>query len=273
MSRRLRNLYRRLIRISSISGDDDLDLTHDSRNIPMRLLVVEDDTRLADQLRRGFKAESYAVDCVGTAEDARWLATENDYDAVVLDIGLPDGDGYALCADLREAGRWSPIVMLTARQAVPDRVRGLDVGADDYVLKPFSFTELSARIRALIRRGAHERPAVVRVRALELDRAQRTVRVGGRPIALSAREFALLELLMRRAGEVLTRAEIIEHVWDWAYDGTSNVVDWYVMTLRQRLGTGPDIPRIETVRGVGYTIRSDGTGGDVESVVGSLWFG
>jgi two-component system, OmpR family, response regulator len=236
--------------------------------VAMRLLVVEDDMRLADQLRRGFKAESYAVDCTATAEEARWLATENDYDAVVLDIGLPDGDGFALCADLRSAGRWSPIVMLTARHAVPDRVRGLDVGADDYVLKPFSFSELSARIRALVRRGAHERPAVVGVGALELDRAQRIVRLSGRPVTLSVREFAVLELLMRRAGEVLTRTEIIEHVWDWAYDGTSNVVDWYVMNLRQRLGTAPGTPQIETVRGVGYTIRPDGSDGDGMPVVG-----
>ena len=222
----------------------------------MRILVVEDDARLADQLRRGFRSEGYAVDCTGTAEDGRWLATENDYDSVILDIGLPDGNGIDLCADLRSAGRWSPIVMLTARDAVTDRVRGLDVGADDYVLKPFSFAELSARIRALIRRGVHERPAVLRIDALELDRAQRTVRLHGRPVTLSIREFALLELFMRRADQVLTRAEIIEHVWDWAYDGTSNVVDWYVMTLRQHLGKDDATPRIETVRGVGYVLRS-----------------
>jgi DNA-binding response OmpR family regulator len=224
----------------------------------MRILVVEDDARLADQLRRGLKAEGYAVDCAGTAEDASWLSAENDYDAVVLDIGLPDGDGFSLCAALRSAGTWSPIVMLTARHAVPDRVRGLDVGADDYVLKPFSFAELSARIRALIRRGARERPAVVRVGALALDPAQRVIRLRDGPITLSLREFALLELFMRRADEVLTRAEIIEHVWDWAYDGASNVVDWYVMALRQRLGKGPGAPVIETVRGVGYVLRSEG---------------
>ena len=216
----------------------------------MRLLVIEDDTRLADQLRRGFRAEGYAVDCTATAEDARWLATENDYDAVILDIGLPDGDGFTLCADLRSTGRWSPIVMLTARNAVSDRVRGLDVGADDYVLKPFSFTELAARIRALIRRGAPQRPPIVRVGALESNGMLC-------PIELSVREFALLELLMRRANEVLTRTEIIEHVWDWAYDGTSNVVDWHVMTLRQRLGREPGDPRNETVRGVGYVLRTE----------------
>jgi len=221
----------------------------------MRLLVVEDDARLADQLRRGLKADGYAVDCCGTAEEARWLATENDYDAVILDIGLPDGDGFAVCADLRAAGRWAPILMLTARDGVPDRVRGLDVGADDYVLKPFSFSELSARIRALVRRGATERPTIIRVGNLELDRARRSVHLDGRPVMLSLREFAILELLMRRADEVLTRAEIIEHVWDWAYDGTSNVVDWNVMTLRQHLRNTGDGPRIETVRGVGYVLR------------------
>ena len=221
----------------------------------MRLLVVEDDTRLADQLRRGLKADGYAVDTTGTAQEARWFATENDYDAVILDIGLPDGDGFTLCEQLRAVGRWSPILMLTARDAVEDRVRGLDVGADDYVLKPFAFTELSARVRALVRRGAPERPPVLRVGPLELDRARRSVRLAGRPISLSVREFALLELLMRRRDEVLTRAEIIEHVWDWAYDGTSNVVDWYVMMLRQRLAKGRGAARIETVRGVGYVLR------------------
>lgn len=147
--------------------------------------------------------------------------------------------------------------MLTARDAVPDRVRGLDVGADDYLLKPFAFSELSARIRALVRRGAPERPAIVRVGDLELDRARRAVRLAGRPVLLSVREFGLLELLMRRADEVLTRAEIIEHIWDWAYDGTSNVVDWTVMNLRQHLRDAPRGPWIETVRGVGYALRHD----------------
>jgi two-component system OmpR family response regulator len=221
----------------------------------MRLLVVEDDERLAEQLRRGMKAEGYAVDRTGTAEEARWLATENGYDAIVLDIGLPDGDGLALCAELRRAERWAPIVILTARDAVPDRVRGLDAGADDYVLKPFSFTELAARIRALLRRGAHERPTIIRVGSLELDPARRVVHCAGQRITLSVREFALLDLLMRRADEVLTRTEILEHVWDWAYDGTSNVVDWNVMAVRQRLGAAPGAPRIETVRGVGYVLR------------------
>jgi len=246
VSHAFRNLYRGPIRISSGPRD---------HGRVMRLLVVEDDARLADQLRRGLKADGYAIDVCASATDARWFASENDYDAVILDIGLPDGDGFGVCEDLRRAERWAPILMLTARDAVADRVRGLDVGADDYVLKPFSFSELSARIRALIRRGAPERPATVRVGSLELNRARRTVHVAGRRVDLSVREFALLELLMRRADDVLTRAEIIEHVWDWAYDGSSNIVDWYVMTLRHRLADEASAPRIETVRGVGYVLR------------------
>ena len=228
----------------------------DWEEFPLRLLVIEDDPDLNRQLATALTDAGYVVDRAFDGEEGHYLGETEPYDAVILDIGLPDGNGIDLCADLRSAGRWSPIVMLTARDAVTDRVRGLDVGADDYVLKPFSFAELSARIRALIRRGVHERPAVMRIDALELDRAQRTVRLHGRPVALSIREFALLELFMRRADQVLTRAEIIEHVWDWAYDGTSNVVDWYVMTLRQHLGKDDATPRIETVRGVGYVLRS-----------------
>jgi two-component system OmpR family response regulator len=221
----------------------------------MRLLLVEDDPRLVEQLHRGLKADGYAVDACGACEEALWLGTENDYDAAIVDIGLPDGDGFGLCAALRIAGRWFPILMLTARSSVEDRVRGLDAGADDYVLKPFSFSELSARIRALTRRGAPERPAVVRVGSLELDRARRSVRLSGVPVELSVREFALLEELMRHPDEVLTRTRITEHVWDWAWDGSSNVVDWYVMGLRRRLAADPAGPRIETVRGVGYVLR------------------
>jgi two-component system OmpR family response regulator len=222
----------------------------------MRLLLVEDDDRLSDLLQRGLKAQGYAVDGVATAEDARWLATENDYDGLVLDIGLPDDDGYRVCADLRTAGRWMPILMLTARITVADRVRGLDVGADDYLIKPFAFAELSARVRALVRRGGQARPTVVRVGSLELDPARHQVSVAGRPLELSAREFAVLELFARRADDVLTRTEIIGHVWDWAYDGSSNIVDVYVRLVRRHLGDGPGIPSIDTVRGVGYRLRT-----------------
>ena len=222
----------------------------------MRLLVVEDDDRLSDLLQRGLKAQGYAVDGVATAEDARWLATENDYDGLVLDIGLPDDDGYRVCADLRTAGRWMPILMLTARITVADRVRGLDVGADDYLIKPFAFAELSARVRALVRRGGQARPTVVRVGTLELDPARHQASVAGRPLELSAREFAVLELFARRADDVLTRTEIIGHVWDWAYDGSSNIVDVYVRLVRRHLGHGPGVPAIETIRGVGYRLRT-----------------
>ncbi len=220
----------------------------------MRLLVVEDEVRMADLLRRGLMAEGYAVDVVGTAEDGRFMGRENDYDAIVMDVNLPDGDGFSVCRDLRADGRWSPLIVLTAREAVNDRVRGLDVGADDYLVKPFSFAELAARLRALVRRGAIPRPSHVRVGIVDLDPAGHTVSIGGSPMTLTAREYSLLELLLRRAGETLPRTEIIEHVWDWAYDGTSNVVDVYVGYLRSKLGAGRGIPTIETIRGVGYRL-------------------
>ena len=221
----------------------------------MRLLVVEDDVRMAGLLRRGLTAEGYAVDVVGTAEDGRFMGSENDYDAIVMDVNLPDGDGFGVCHDLREAGCWSPLIVLTAREAVNDRVRGLDVGADDYLVKPFSFAELAARLRALVRRGrrasSKSRPGG---RWLTSIRQATPCRSRGRPMTLTAREYSLLELLLRRAGQTLPRTEIIEHVWDWAYDGSSNVIDVYVGYLRAKLGSGPGIPVIETVRGVGYRL-------------------
>ena len=221
----------------------------------MRLLLVEDDTRLAGLLLRGLRAEGYAVDVAATAEEARWLATENPFDVLIFDVMLPDGDGFALCQELRQAGNWTPVLMLTARDSVNDRVRGLDAGADDYLVKPHSFAELAARVRALVRRGRPERPAVLSVGSLSLDPATHGVRVDGQPVAVSAKEFALLELFMRQADRVLSRSEILDHVWDWAYDGTSNVIDVYVRYLRQKIGEGPGVPRIETVRGVGYSLR------------------
>jgi two-component system, OmpR family, response regulator len=222
----------------------------------MRLLLLEDDARLAELLRRGLQAEGHAVDLAATIEDGRWLATENPYDVLVFDVMLPDGDGFSLCAELRRAGNWAPVLMLTARDAVVDRVRGLDVGADDYVVKPFEFAELTARLRALARRGAPERPTILEAGTLTIDPAARTVEVDGRPLSLSPREYALLELFVRRAGDVLTRTEIIDRVWDWAYDGTSNVVDVYVRYLRTKLADHPSAPRIETARGVGYVLRA-----------------
>ena len=222
----------------------------------MRLLLLEDDIRLAGLLRRGLQAEGHAVDTAASVEDGRWLATENPYDVLVFDVMLPDGDGFALCAEIRRAGIWTPVLMLTARDAVSDRVRGLDVGADDYLMKPFAFAELAARLRALVRRGAPERPTILAAGALTIDPAARAVEVDGRPVSLSPREYSLLELFVRRAGDVLTRTEIIERVWDWAYDGTSNVVDVYVRYLRAKLAAHPSAPRIETARGVGYVLRA-----------------
>ena len=221
----------------------------------MRLLLVEDDTRLAGLLLRGLRAEGYAVDVAGTVEEARWLATENPFDVLIFDVMLPDGDGFTLCQELRQAGNWTPVLMLTARDSVNDRVRGLDAGADDYLVKPHSFAELATRVRALVRRGRAERPAVLSVGNLVLDPATHDVRVDGRPVTVSAKEFALLELFMRQTDRVLSRPEILDHVWDWAYDGTSNVIDVYVRYLRQKIGEGPGVPRIETVRGVGYALR------------------
>ncbi len=221
----------------------------------MRLLLVEDDTRLAGLLLRGLRAEGYAVDVANTAEEARWLATENPFDVLIFDVMLPDGDGFTLCQELRQAGNWTPVLMLTARDSVNDRVRGLDAGADDYLVKPHSFAELAARVRALMRRGRPERPAVLSVGTLVLDPATHDVRVDGRQVTVSAKEFSLLELFMRQSDRVLTRSEILDHVWDWAYDGTSNVIDVYVRYLRQKIGEGPGVPRIETVRGVGYALR------------------
>jgi two-component system OmpR family response regulator len=220
----------------------------------MRILVVEDVVKLANVLRRGLTEEGYAVDVANNGQDGVWLATENPYDAIVLDVMLPDTDGFEVCRTLRESGRWAPVLMLTAKDAVTDRVRGLDAGADDYLTKPFSFDELLARIRALLRRGPTERPTVLRAGDLEMDPAKRRVSRGDVEIELTPREFSLLECFMRAPGEVLSRTKLIEHVWDFAYDGDSNVVDVYVRYLRQKLGRST----IETVRGAGYRLGTNG---------------
>ncbi|HEU4355227.1 MAG TPA: response regulator transcription factor [Actinomycetota bacterium] len=225
----------------------------------MRVLVVEDEVKMAGLLKRALEEEGYAVDVAGRGEDALWFGAENPYDAIVLDVMLPDLDGFEVSRRLREAGRWSPVLMLTARDAVADRVAGLDAGADDYLTKPFSFAELLARLRALVRRGAAERPAVLRVGDLTLDPARRTVTRDGTSIDLTAREFALLEYLMRHAGEVLSRTQLIEHVWDFAYDGDSNVVDVYVGYLRNKVDRPFGRDSIRTVRGAGYRLE-DGDG-------------
>ena len=222
----------------------------------MKILVLEDDVRLSGLMVRGLHREGHAVDLAPTVEDARWFAAESKYDAHVLDVMLPDGDGFALCAEWRAAGDWTPVLMLTARDAVADRVRGLDVGADDYLVKPFAFAELFARLRALARRGPNERPTSLTCGDLNLDPATHLVSVDGTPITIVGREFALLEFFLRHQDDVLTRSRIIDEVWDWAFEGTPRIIDVYVRALRNHLGGGAWTPRIDTVRGVGYVLRT-----------------
>jgi two-component system OmpR family response regulator len=226
----------------------------------MRVLVVEDEAPMADLLKRGLEEERFAVDVAATAEDAVWLATENPYDLILLDVMLPDGDGFGVCRRVREAGQWAPVLVLTARDAVPDRVRGLDVGADDYLTKPFAFSELMARVRALVRRGARERPSILVVGELRLDPASKTVHLADRTIELTPKEFALLEYFMRHPGEVLSRTQLLEHVWDFAYEGDSNVIEVYVRYLREKVDRPFGRRSLETVRGMGYRLRDEGSG-------------
>jgi two-component system OmpR family response regulator len=226
------------------------------RRSTLRVLVVEDETRMAALLRRGLQEEGYAVDVAPDGAEGLWLGTENDYDVVVLDGMLPGLDGFEVCQQLRAKGRWAPVLMLTARDGLTHRIRGLDAGADDYLVKPFAFSELAARLRALVRRGAHERPTVLVVGDLVLDPASRRVSRGGDAIELTAKEFALLELLMRHPGNVLSRTRILDHVWDFAYDPMSNVVDQYVAYLRRKIDKPYGRDDIETVRGAGYRLRT-----------------
>jgi len=223
----------------------------------VRVLVVEDELRMAALLKRGLQEDGYAVDVASTGPDAIWQATEFAYDAVLLDLMLPGLDGIEVCRQLRGAGRWVPVLMLTARDAVEDRVRGLDAGADDYLTKPFSFAELSARVRAMIRRGAIERPTELQVADLRLESATRRAWRGEAELRLSAKEFALLELFLRHPDEVLTRTRILEHVWDFAYEGGSNVVDQYVLYLRRKIDRPFGVDQLETVRGAGYRLRGE----------------
>jgi len=213
---------------------------------------------MAALIRRGMQEEGIAVDVTERGEDALWMAGSTEYDAIVLDVMLPGIDGFETCRRLRGDGVWAPVVMLTARDAVEDRVAGLDGGADDYVTKPFSFAELLARLRALVRRGPVERPVQLEVDDLRLDPATRQVWRGGEEISLSPKEFALLEVFMRRPGEVLSRLQLLEHAWDYAYENRSNVVDVYVRYLRQKVDRPFGVASIETVRGAGYRMRRRG---------------
>jgi two-component system, OmpR family, response regulator len=224
----------------------------------MRILVVEDELKMAALLRRGLAEEGHAVDVAATGDDGVWMAQTAEYDAIVLDLMLPGLDGVSVCRRWRENGIWAPVLMLTARDAVEDRVAGLDAGADDYLRKPFSFAELLARLRALARRGTPERPIVLEVGDLRLDPASRQVWRAETEIALSAKEFALLETFMRRPGDVLSRLQLIEHAWDYAYETRSNVVDVYVRYLREKIDRPFGRCSLETVRGAGYRLRKDG---------------
>lgn len=221
----------------------------------MRVLVVEDEIRMAALLKRALAEEGHAVDIAADGPEGLWLATENTYGAIVLDVMLPGLDGFEVCRRLRAAGTWVPVLMLTARDSVQDRVRGLDAGADDYLVKPFSLLELAARLRALARRDDRSRPVVLAEGDLQLDPATKQAWRGQTELHLSPKEFALLELFLRHAGRVLSRSQIIEAVWDFAYDGGSNVVDQYVKYLRRKIDTPFGRHDLETVRGMGYRLR------------------
>ncbi len=223
----------------------------------MRILVVEDEKKLANLLARGLREEGYAADLADRGEEALWMAHAVSYDAIVLDVMLPGLDGFAVCRRLRQEGVWSPVLMLTARDEVDDRVVGLDAGADDYLTKPFSFEELLARLRSLTRRAPVERPPVLAVGGLRLDPAAHRAWRGEAELDLSAKEFALLELFMRRPGAVLTRGRLLEGAWDIAFESRSNVVDVYVRYLREKIDRPFGCDSIETVRGVGYRLKAD----------------
>jgi two-component system OmpR family response regulator len=223
----------------------------------MRVLVVEDDPKMAALLRRGLVEEGHAADVARTGDDALWMAGSVEYDAIVLDVMLPGRDGFEVSRALRADGVWSPVLMLTARDSVDDRVAGLDAGADDYLRKPFSFAELLARLRALVRRGAPERPAIVEVGDLRLDPASRQVWRNGTEIDLSPKEFNLLEAFMHRPGQVLSRDRLLEQAWDFAYEPRSNVVDVYVRYLREKIDRPFGRSSLETVRGLGYRLRAE----------------
>jgi two-component system OmpR family response regulator len=220
----------------------------------MRLLVVEDEKRLAAGLRKGLEAEGFAVDVVHNGTDGIWMARENPFDAIILDVMLPGANGYQVCRTLRGEGNWTPILMLTAKDGVWDQVEGLDTGADDYLTKPFSHAVLVARLRALRRRGTRARPTVLEAGALRLDPATHRVWLGGEEVELTRREFSILEYLLQHPDEVMSKRDILEHVWDFDFDGDPNIVEVYVRRLRIKLQRPGDGTVIETVRGAGYRL-------------------
>jgi two-component system OmpR family response regulator len=220
----------------------------------MRILVVDDEVRLADGVRRGLEAEGFAVDVASNGVDGLWMAGEHRYDAIILDIMMPGMSGYRVCHQLRDAGDWTPILMLTAKDGDWDQVEALDTGADDFLSKPFSFAVLVARIRSLVRRGSRERPAVLEVGELRLDPASKQVHRGDVPIDLTSREFAVLEFLMRRGGEVVSKREVLQNVWDDDFEGDPNIVEVYVGHLRNKVDRPFERASLETVRGFGYRL-------------------
>jgi DNA-binding response OmpR family regulator len=225
----------------------------------VRVLVVDDEQRLAAALRRGLEAEGIAVDVAHTGTDGLWLARENDYDVLVLDIMMPGMSGYTLCRTLRDEQDWTPILMLTAKDGDWDQIEALDTGADDFLTKPFSFQVLLARLRSLVRRGTRERPVVLEAGDLRVDPASRAVTRGETVVTLTSREFAVLEFLLRRKGEAVSKAEILANVWDFDFDGDPNIVEVYIRHLRNKLDRPFDRASIETLRGAGY--RLDPRGG------------
>ena len=224
----------------------------------MRILIVEDEAKLAALIRRGLVEEGYAADIAKNGEEVAWLATATDYDVIILDVMLPGIDGFNVCRRLRASGVSSPVLMLTARDAVEDRIAGLDTGADDYLTKPFSFDELLARLRALVRRGPIEQPPLLTAGSLRLDPKARQAWRGDVEIELSTKEFALLEALLRRSGQIVSRFDLLEHCWDQSYENRSNIVDVYIRYLREKIDRPFGVRSIETVRGSGYRLRKDG---------------
>ena len=220
--------------------------------------MVDDDKHLARAVKRGLEAEGFAVDVAFDGDEGEWLATENPYDAMVLDVMLPGRDGYELCSRLREAGNWAPILMLTAKNGVDDEAHALDTGADDFLAKPFAYVVLVARLRALLRRSRDARPVVLEAGDLRLDPAAHEVRRGDVRVELTPRQFSLLEFLMRRPGEVLSKRTILEHVWDFAFDGDPNIVEVYVRQLRMRIDEPFGRAALRTVRGAGYRLDPGG---------------